>query len=458
MDDDPSVAASLQLLLKQHGYETRWAEGPEQAAAEVQAGAYDLVLQDMNFSNSTDGRDGMALLLKLRALRPGLPVILITAWGSITLAVEGIKAGAADFVTKPWSNAQVLSAIETCLSLPDARKEPSVRGALSRAEIDATYEMRDLVGQHPAFLRALELAGRVAATDATVLITGESGTGKERVAEAIHRNSARAARPFVKVNLGGISSTLFESEMFGHLRGAFTDARETRRGRFEVAQGGSIFLDEIGDLELSSQVKLLRVLQDRTYEVLGSSSPKTVDVRVVSATNRDLRAMIAAGEFREDLYYRLNLIEVRLPALRERASDIPLLTARFLEASGLTYGRTPPRLAGPALDWLAARRWPGNVRQLRQMMERIVLVLDGGTVEPGDLESLAELEARDDAPEGIPAAGSMTLDEMERRMIEVCLAHYQGNLTRAAQALGLSRTALYRRLRRHGLPARSADS
>ena len=458
MDDDPTVAASLQLLLKQQGHLTRWVSSADAAVDAIQEGRVDLVLQDMNFSNTTEGREGMALLARIRAVRPAVPVILITAWGSIALAVEGIKAGAADFITKPWSNAQLLAAIETCLSLPDARHAAGARGTLSRAEIDARYGAQDLVGEHPAFLRALELAGKVAATEATVLITGESGTGKERLAEMIHRHSGRAAHPFVKVNLGGISSTLFESEMFGHVRGAFTDARESRRGRFEIAHGGTIFLDEVGDLELSSQVKLLRVLQDRTFEVLGSSTPRAVDIRVLSATNRDLQAMIAAGEFREDLYYRLNLIEVRIPPLRERASDIPLLAEHFLIGGGRTYGRTPPALTDRSREWLAARRWPGNVRQLRQMMERIVLVLEGGRAEVSELESLAELESRDEQADSIPAAGAMTLDEMERRMIEVCVDHHQGNLTKAAQALGLSRAALYRRLRRHGLPVRPADA
>ena len=315
-----------------------------------------------------------------------------------------------------------------------------------------------IIGESPAMSEVFRLTRRVAPTQATVLLVGETGTGKELIARAIHRLSPRAEGPYVRVNCGALNESLLESELFGHIKGAFTGAIDNKTGRFEVAHGGTIFLDEVGDLELASQVKLLRVLQDRTFEVLGSSTPRAVDIRVLSATNRDLQGMIASGDFREDLYYRLNLIEVRIPPLRERASDIPLLAGHFLSAGGRTYGRTAPVLTDKSREWLTARRWPGNVRQLRQMMERIVLVLEGGRAEVSDLESLAELESRDDQPDGVPAAGSMTLDQMEKRMIEVCVEHHQGNLTKAAQALGLSRAALYRRLRRHGLPVRSSDA
>ncbi len=458
VDDDPSVTASLSLLLKRHGHPTRAARSREEALAVLREQDVDLVLQDMNFSRVTTGEEGLALLAETRRLRPRLPVILITAWGSIALAVEGMKAGAADFVTKPWSNAQLLQTVETALSLArqgDAGDGAEGKGApANREELDRRFDFRGMIGAEPRFLKLLELIGRVAPTDASVLITGESGTGKELAAEAIHRNSRRREGPFVKVNLGGISSTLFESEMFGHVKGAFTDARADRKGRFELADRGSIFLDEIGEVDPSSQVKLLRVLQDRSYEVLGSSTPRTVDVRVVAATNRDLGEMVAQGQFREDLLYRLNLIALRLPALRERRGDVPLLARHFLDLSARTYRRSPIALTDRALGWLQDQPWPGNIRQLKQTLERAVLVVDGDRLDAADLVALSGLDERD-GPRGagtpLPSPGTMTLDEMEKAMIVKCLRHYEGNVTRVAEALGLSRAALYRRFEKYGL-------
>jgi DNA-binding NtrC family response regulator len=456
VDDDASVRASLALLLKQHGYASAGAATPAEALALLAAEPFDLVLQDMNFTRSTSGAEGLALLRETRAMKPDLPVMLITAWGSIGLAVEGMKAGAADFLTKPWSNAGLLSALETALSLSGVKAAGAP--ALDRAELDAGWDLGGLLGEDPRFLRVVEMALRVAPTDAAVLVTGESGTGKELVAEAIHRNSRRRDGPFVKVNLGGISPTLFESEMFGHLRGAFTDARADRRGRFELAHGGTIFLDEVGEVEPAAQVKLLRVLQDRSYEVLGSSATRTVDVRVVAATNRDLPEMVSRGQFREDLLYRLNLIALRLPALRERSDDVALLAESFLARAAEVYRRRPRTLAASALAWLAAQRWPGNVRQLKQLMERAVLVHEAEQLEAADLAALADQPAVEAAPAaGLPHPGSMTLEAMEREMIARALEHYRGNLTRVAEALGLSRPALYRRLEKHGLLPREGE-
>jgi DNA-binding NtrC family response regulator len=454
VDDDPSVTTSLGLLLKRQGHPNRAARSQEEALAMLREQEFDLVLQDMNFSRGTTGEEGLELLAEIRRLRPRLPVILITAWGSIALAVEGMKAGAADFVTKPWNNAQLLQSVETALSLAggvgegaDGKSAPA-----SREELDRRFDLRGLIGRDPRFLKILELIGRVAPTDASVLITGESGTGKELVAEAIHRNSRRKDGVFVKVNLGGISSTLFESEMFGHVKGAFTDARADRKGRFEMADGGTIFLDEIGEVDPAAQVKLLRVLQDRSYEVLGSSHTRTVDVRVVSATNRDLSEMVERGQFREDLLYRLNLIAVRLPPLRERRGDVPLLARHLLDVCARTYRRGPIVATERALDWLSGQSWPGNIRQLKQTIERAVLVLDGDRLDVGDLVALAGLdEAREARGTALPSPGSMTLDEMEKAMIVKCMRHYEGNVTRVAEALGLSRAALYRRFEKYGL-------
>jgi DNA-binding NtrC family response regulator len=453
-DDDPSVTASLVLVLKQNGFRTQSASSPEKALAALAAAPFSLVLQDMNFSRATDGDEGLALLERIRERHPRLPVILITAWGSIPLAVAGMRAGAADFITKPWSNAQVVQAVKTALAL--AMTDDAPETSPTRAEFDVSHRFPGIVGADPKLLRMLTLIARVAPTDASVLITGESGTGKELIAEAVHAHSPRRLGPFVKVNLGGISSTLFESEMFGHVRGAFTDARADRRGRFEMANGGTIVLDEIGELDLAAQVKLLRVLQDRSYEVLGSSTTRTADVRVVSSTNRDLAEMVAKGTFREDLFYRLNLISVRLPPLRERPDDIPLLAEHFLEGAARRFARPRPALSPRALAWLSARPWPGNVRELRQAVERAVLVVDGGRLDADHFAALAELEASGNRELELPGPGTMTLDAIEKAMIERCLVHAAGNLTRAAEALGISRTALYRRLQKHGIEARGA--
>ncbi len=412
----------------------------------------DLVLQDMNFSRQTSGEEGLDLLARLKGLRPETPVILITAWGSIDLAVQGMKAGAADFVTKPWSNPQILQVVRTALGL-SAVKPKAAGPVKTREELDSTYDLGALVGRDPKLIRVLETAGRVAATDASVLILGESGTGKELVAEALHRNSARRSGPFVKVNLGGIAVSLFESEIFGHRRGAFTDAKQDRKGRFEMAQGGTIFLDELGELDLSSQVKLLRVLQDRTYEVLGSSQSRTVDARVISATNRNLVERVAQGAFREDLLYRLNLITLHLPALRERADDIPLLGRRFARAAAEVYGRPRLSISAAAFRWLQGLPWPGNVRQLKQWIDRTVLVTPTDVLEPEHFAAAADMEGDKAPKDTLPAVGSMTIEEIERAMILKSLRHHGGNLSRVAEALGLSRPALYRRLEKYGLEA-----
>jgi DNA-binding NtrC family response regulator len=451
VDDDPSVTASLALLLKQHGYVTASAATPHEALAAAARPDLTLVIQDMNFSRQTTGAEGLDLLARLKAARPEVPVILLTAWGSISLAVQGMKAGAADFVTKPWSNQQLLQSVATALGLATSRDGAGDGPPLSREELDSRYDFGEVIGSDARLLRILQLAGRVALTDASVLVTGESGTGKELVAEAIHRNSRRRSGPFVKVNLGGISSTLFESEMFGHVRGAFTDARADRKGRFEVAHGGTIFLDEIGELDAGSQVKLLRVLQDRTYEVLGSSQTRTVDVRVITATNRTISDSVERGEFREDLLYRINLITLHLPSLRERPDDIPILASRFVQAVSHSYGRDDLAITLAAVAWLRRQPWPGNVRQLRQWIERAALVGTHAALDVADFESIITMEPRDAARDALPAVGSMTMEEIERAMIVKSMRHHGGNITRVAEALGLSRAALYRRFEKYGI-------
>jgi len=450
VDDDPSVLASLSLVLKQAGYASHAVPGPADARAWLAGHPCELVLQDMNFTRQTSGEEGLALLNAIRASHPQLPVVLITAWGSIDLAVRGMKAGANDFITKPWTNEQILQTVRTTLALSTA--PAALETPLNREDLDAAFDFGDLVGEDPRLLKVLQVAGRVSATDASVLISGESGTGKELVADAIHRNSRRRAGPFVKVNLGGISSSLFESEMFGHVRGAFTDARHDRKGRFELAHGGTIFLDEIGDLDAASQVKLLRVLQDRSFEVLGSSQRRTVDVRVISATNRNLADMVLRSEFREDLLYRINLITLHLPPLRERRDDIRILASRFVQTVGQAYGREAARLTDDALRYLVAQPWPGNIRQLRQAIERTMLMGETDVLDATAFRQTMDMEPAEAERDVLPPVGSMTIDEIEKAMIVKSMRHHGGNISKVAHALGLSRAALYRRLEKYEIP------
>lgn len=450
VDDDSSITVSLSLALKQAGFKTRTAATPAEAMARFSEASFDLVIQDMNFSRQTSGEEGLALLRAIKAEYPDVPVILITAWGSIQLAVEGVKAGAIDFLTKPWSREGLLQAVRTALGVTHARAKRSALPLPTRAELDAAYDFRGIIGSNAKLLEVLDLVGRVAATDASVLITGESGTGKELIAEALHRNSPRRHHAFVKVNLGGVSSALFESEMFGHVRGAFTDAVQDRTGRFEAAHRGSIFLDEIGDLDASSQVKLLRVLQDRTYEVLGSSQTRHVDTRVISATNRILPAMVEDGTFREDLLYRINLITVRLPALRERLDDIQRLAEHLLHQACEVYQRPGLSLDTSALEWLKDQPWPGNIRQFKHVIERAVLVAQRRILNAEDFGATTS-GATEGSPSHLPAVGSMTLEEVEKAMIERTMAYHGGNITHVAEALGLSRAALYRRFKKYGI-------
>lgn len=447
-DDDESITASLGLMLKQAGYESATAATPDRAMEVLSRYDVDLVLQDMNFSRKTTGEEGLDLLVRIKAGYPDVPVVLITAWGSIELAVEGMKRGAADFITKPWSRAQILQSVQTALGL--ARTD-AARPGVTRQELDERYDFSGVIGESPRLIAVLELLGRVSRTDASVLITGDSGTGKEVLADAVHRNSLRRDGPFVKVNLGGIPTSLFESEMFGHVKGAFTDARRDRTGRFESANGGTIFLDEIGELDLRSQVKLLRVLQDRTYEVLGTSETRTLDVRVIAATNRDLQVAVEEGAFREDLLYRLNLISVRLPALAERPGDIPLLARHFLALAGQAYGARAAAIDEPALRWLQSRDWPGNIRQLKHLIERTVLLADSDVLGRESFSRTMEMDDTDGTRDQLPPVGSMTMDDVERSMILKSLEFHGGNVTRAAGSLGLSRAALYRRLEKYGI-------
>jgi len=447
IDDDIAVRASLTILLEGEGYKVSATGNPEEVLSVIQKQSPELIILDLNFSIETSGREGMTLLANIKASHSAIPVILITGWGNIELAVEGMKLGANDFLNKPWSNDYLLQSVKTLIDLQDKRSENR-----TRRQLDKAYHFQHIIGEDPGMLNILETIGRVAETDASVLIMGESGTGKELIAEAIHENSRRRNKPFIKVNLGGISTSLFESEMFGHMRGAFTDARYDRVGRFEMANKGTIFLDEIGDLDASSQVKLLRVLQDRTYEVLGSSRTKTVDTRIVCATNKNLHQMVASNTFREDLLYRINLITINLPPLRDRPKDIPLLVNFFVNNLKDIYSRPDLSVTPKEIKWLQQLPLPGNIRQLKNLVERTILVSRNEILDIDDFSRHLEYNPAQKDTVQLPGVGTLTLEEMEIQMIKRAMDYHQNKISKVATDLGLTRYALYRRLEKHNIP------
>lgn len=442
IDDDSAIRSSLSFMLKRAKYEVQAVAGPKEAIDAVRANQPQLILMDMNFSLSTNGEEGLTLLKQVKIFCPDVPVILMTAWGSIPLAVQGMQAGAFDFITKPWNNAALMQRIETALELT-AKDQPNPDA------IDNDFNRSHIIGRSKALMDVLATIQRVAHTGASVLITGESGTGKELIAEAVHLNSTRRQQPFVKVNLGGISQSLFESEMFGHKKGAFTDAVSDRKGRFELADKGTIFLDEIGELDLSCQVKLLRVLQEQTFEPLGESRPRKVDVRVVCATNANLEEMVREHTFREDLFYRINLITVHLPALRERREDIPLLVRHFTECCCRNNKLPETRVSDDALEYLSRLPYPGNIRELKNLVERTVLVCGKDLLTAADFKSQYHPSQTETAT--ISNTQGLTLEELEKQTIIQTLEKYDNNLSQVAHALGISRAALYRRLEKYGI-------
>lgn len=439
IDDDIGIRTSLSMMLRRAHYEVQAVASPKEAMAVVREQEPQLIMLDMNFSLSTSGDEGLTLLKQIKLFRPTVPVILMTAWGSINLAVKGMRAGAFDFITKPWNNVALMERVELALSFPSAKPI----GTISPSS--PITPSNNIVGSSPTLTQVLDTVQRVAPTNAPVLILGESGTGKELIAEAIHRQSRRASESFVKVNLGGVSQSLFESEMFGYRKGAFTGAVADRAGRFELADKGTIFLDEIGDLDLASQVKLLRVLQDQTFEPLGDSHTRQVNVRVVCATNADLPRLIEEGRFREDLYYRINLITVHLPPLRERKDDIPALAAYFINKQCEANALPPVTLSDDAVKRLRSFSYPGNIRQLKNIVERAVLMSGKSVITAEDIELPT------DTPHSTLLTPHSTLEEQERTAIENAMREYDGNLSKVAEALGLSRGALYRRLEKYNL-------
>ena len=441
IDDDSAIRTSLSLLLKRAGYTVKAVSMPREAMEVVRAEEPRLILMDMNFSLSTDGVEGLTLLKQVKLFRPDVPVILMTAWGSIQLAVQGMQAGAFDFITKPWQNVVLMQRIETALELTETKED--VQPVI---ETENGFNRAGIVGESKVLKDIFKTIKRIAPTNAPVLITGESGTGKELIAEAIYRNSQRANKPFVKVNLGGISQSLFESEMFGHKKGAFTDATCDRTGRFEMADKGTIFLDELGELDMSCQTKMLRVLQEQTFEVLGDSRPRKVDVRVVCATNANLPEMVQKKTFREDLFYRVNLITIHLPALRERREDIPLLVRHF--ANRLCEKNALPKVdfSEGAMSYLSSLPYPGNIRELKNFVERTLLVCDKSVLDADDFKQHYQPIQAAPQPSAHASLEGMTLEEVERQAIVDALEKYDKNLTQVAQVLGITRQSLYRRI------------
>jgi DNA-binding NtrC family response regulator len=442
-DDQQDVLQALRLLLKGEGFQTETATSPAGVLTAVESQDFDAVLLDLNYTrDTTSGQEGLDLLAKLQGLDSTLPVIVMTAWGSVETAVEAMRRGARDYVQKPWDNTRLLANLRTQIELGRAlRREQRLADENRRLRKDGLPE---LIAESRAMTPVLEIMERVAPSEANVLIMGEHGTGKDVVARWIHAASDRSGRPLVTVNAGGIAETLFESELFGHVKGAYTDAKSDRTGCFELANGGTLFLDEIANVPLKQQAKLLRVLESGELQRVGSSKTRKVRVRVISATNASIAEEVSDGRFREDLLYRLNTVEIHLPPLRDRREDIPLLADHFLRDQAERYRKPSLRFDTQAMQALLEHTWPGHVREVEHVIERAVLMTRGDVVRADDLGLHTRTEAG-------AALEQMKLDEAERHLIQRALDRCSGNVSHAAAALGLSRSALYRRLQRYGL-------
>ena len=443
-DDQPDVLDALRLLLKGEGYRTETARSPATIVTAIEANEFDAVLMDLNYTrDTTSGREGLDVLPQIQAVDSTLPVIVMTAWGSVETAVEAMRRGARDFVEKPWDNTRLLATLRTQVELGRVLRRSQVLESENR--VLRKQGLPELIAVSPSMQPILRLMERVGPSDANVLITGEHGTGKELVARWLHAVSARSSKPFIAVNMGGLSEGVFESELFGHVKGAFTDAKADRIGRFEMADTGTIFLDEIANVPLALQAKLLRVLQQGEVERVGSAKARRVDARVLAATNANVREEVAAGRFREDLLFRLNTIEIQLPPLRDRREDIAQLATYFLQRHSARYRKPLAGFDRSALQALLDHAWPGNIRELDHAVERAVLMTQADVVRTSDLG------LRQPAGTSATRLEEMTLEDVERLLIQKALDRYEGNVSHAAKALGLSRSALYRRLASHGL-------
>ena len=442
-DDQADVLEALRLLLKTEGLDTHTVNSPAGVLHALERRDFDALLLDMNYTrDTTSGREGMELLDQLQVLEPTLPIIVMTAWGSVGGAVEALRRGARDYIEKPWDNARLLQVVRTQIDLGKALRR--AQRLESETKLHRASGLPALIAESPKMRPVLQLMERVGPSDANVLISGEHGTGKELVAQWLHAVSPRAQRSFIPVNMGGLSEGVFESELFGHVRGAFTDAKVDRVGRFELADGGTLFLDEIGTVGMAQQAKLLRVVQTGEVERVGTSKPRKVDVRLISATNAKLNDEVAAGRFREDLLFRLNTIELHLPPLRERREDLAPLAMHFLRQHATRYRKTLKGFDAQAMQQMLEHPWPGNIRELGHAIERAVLLATGETVRAADL-ALRAVHASAAKLEDLP------LEDVERLLIKKALDRHGGNVSQAAKALGLSRSALYRRIAAYGL-------
>jgi len=442
-DDQPHILEALQLLLDPHGYRVEKASSPAQVREALNLDSYDAVLIDLNYTrDTTSGQEGLDLLSEIVTLDSSLPVIVMTAWGNVELAVEAMRRGARDFIQKPWENERLLAILRTQIELRLALQHAERLAAENR--LLRAQGRPEFIAKAASMQPVLEAIARVGPSDANVLITGEHGSGKEVVAQTLHALSARASRPLVAVNTGALAESLFESELFGHVKGAFTDARTDRIGRFELADGGTIFLDEIGNVPVRQQAKLLRVLESGEIERVGSSRARKIDVRVISATNTDLHAACSNGQFREDLLFRLNTVEVHVPPLRERREDISALAIHFLRRYASRYRREIDGFEPSAFQAMTQYSWPGNVRELEHTLERAVLMCRGREIQPADLGLNMQRPQAQNLEE-------LSLESVEALLIRKALQRFQGNISQAAEALGLSRGALYRRMEKYGL-------
>ena len=441
-DDQPDVLEALRLLLKAEGYQIETAKSPAAVLKAIEARDFSLAIIDLNYArDTTSGQEGLDLLAKLQAADSTLPVVVMTAWASVEIAVEAMRRGAKDFVTKPWENPRLISIVKNQIELAGAVR--AYRRLEQENQILRGKGGPNLIAQSPAMRPVLEIISRVGPSDANILITGENGTGKGVVAQALHAVSVRAGKAFISVNMGGLPEGVFESELFGHVRGAFTDAKADRAGRFELADGGTLFMDEIGNIPMSQQAKILRTLETGEFDRVGSSRTYRANVRLISATNSDLPTEVAAGKFRQDLLFRLNTIHIHLPPLRDRREDIPLLAQHFLKQHVARYRKPITGFDDAALEAMRAYAWPGNVRELDHSVERGVLMAQTKLVRAPDLGL--------NAGQAAPRLEDMSLEEVESFLIKKTLARCDGNARKAAEELGLSRSAFYRRLERYGL-------
>ncbi|MBU2651460.1 MAG: sigma-54 dependent transcriptional regulator [Bacteroidetes bacterium] len=449
VDDDRDVLLAAKLFLKQHIMYVHTEDNPESIPDLIRNDNYDLVLLDMNFSrDATSGKEGFHWLNKILEIDPMVVVILITGYGDIELAVQGIKEGATNFLLKPWDNKKLLATISTSLQLKRSKGELNeIKNRQKQKAGVKNVDQRTLIGRSPAMLKVMATVEKVAVTDANVLILGENGTGKELIARAIHDHSRRSGEVFVSVDLGAISETLFESELFGFKKGAFTDAKEDRAGRFEAAHKGTIFLDEIGNLSLALQSKLLSVIQNRKVVRLGTNAEIPIDVRLICATNMPLHQMVNENKFRQDLLYRINTVEIHIPSLRERDDDIPLLIDHFLDIYCQKYKMPTKRVSPAAQKRLEMHSWPGNIRELQHAVERAVIMSESNILEPDDFFLSRIEENQDDAIR----TSNLNLEETEKMLIRKVIDKHGGNISKAAKELGLTRASLYRRIEKYGL-------